>query len=226
MAKVGNLTGRARVRVTSPLPNKFDFSKLPVGAVPGGWVNVTGKYVIEKAPDGTVALKKVNNNPKPPVARANAFMNLPVLSDYTVQADLLGREKGQNRSDMGLVNCRYTLLIDGKRDSDDNKQRLRIISWESTPKPRVEHTIPFEWKPDVWYRTKLTVEPQKDKALIRGKVWPADQPEPKEWTIQFEDSTPNLAGAPALYGYVSGVHENEPGPEIFYNNVSVTPNKK
>jgi outer membrane protein assembly factor BamB len=226
LAKVGELTGRARVRVVTALPNKFDFTKVPEGAVPGGWVNVAGKFVIAKLPDGTMALKKLANNPRPPLARANAFMNLPTLHDYTVQADLLGKEKREYLPDMGLVNCRYTLILDGKPDTEDKKRRLRIISWESTPKPRVDHNIAFDWKPDVWYRVKLTVEAQKDKAIVRGKVWPAKDPEPKDWTIEFEDATPNREGAPALYGYATGILETDPGAEIYYNNVSVVPNGK
>jgi len=160
------------------------------------------------------------------LARANAYINLPTLSEYTIQADLLGRQVRGNLPDMGLVNCRYTLMIDGKRDSEDKRQRLRIVSWESTPKARVDHSIPFDWKEDVWYRTKFTVEPGKDQAVVRGKVWPASQPEPKEWTIEFTDKTPNRAGAPALYGYATGILEDEKGAEIYYNNVTVTANTK
>jgi hypothetical protein len=199
---------------------------VPEGAVPGGWINVAGKFVIAKLPDGTMALKKLADNPRPPLARANAYMNLPMLHDYTVQADLLGKEKRENLPDMGVVNCRYTQILDGKPDAADKKRRLRIISWESTPKPRVDQSIAFDWKPDVWYRVKLTVEAQKDKAIVRGKVWPAKDPEPKDWTIEYEDATPNREGAPALYGYATGILENDPGAEIYYNNVGVVPNGK
>ena len=217
-ATVGKVTGRARVRVVSPLPVKYDFSKVPEGATPGGWVNAQGKYAIAKAPDGTLALKKLANDSRPPLARANGFLNLPTLSDYTIQADILGKQKGENLPDMGLTNCRYTLIFDG------NKQQLRIVSWEALP--RVDKSIPFKWQGDVWYRTKFTVEPGKDKAIIRGKVWPRDKEEPSAWTIEFEDPSPNREGAPAVYGYVLGIVDKEIGTEIFYNNVSVTPNAK
>jgi hypothetical protein len=151
---------------------------------------------------------------------------LPTVSDYTVQADMLAEEVRNGLPDMGLVNCRYTLVIDGKVDPNDNKRHLRIISWESTPKPRVDQHVVFDWKPNVWYRVKFSVEPQKDKAIVRGKVWPRDQPEPKDWTITFEDLTPNRDGAPALYGYVPNVLEKEKGSEIYYANVSITKNAK
>ncbi len=73
---------------------------------------------------------------------------------------------------------------------------------------------------------KLTVTVKGDKAIARGKVWPRDEPEPEKWTIEVEDSTPNRQGAPALYGYSTGIQgPTSPGTEIWYTNVKVTPNK-
>src|SRR5262249_35279809 len=70
----GKLKARARVRVAPKLPYTQDFEKVPVGAVPGGWVNTQGKFrVVElKEADGTTSkvLFKVNTNPAPPVARS------------------------------------------------------------------------------------------------------------------------------------------------------------
>ena len=64
-----------------------------------------------------------------------------------------------------------------------------------------------------------------DKAIARGKVWERGQPEPTSWTVEFEDPCPNPEGSPALYGYATGIIDNEPGAEIYYDNVRVTPNK-
>ena len=216
-AAAEGLTARARVRVVPPLPYRADFSKIPVGRTPGGWVNTQGKFVIVEK-DSKHVLKKLANNASPLFARANAYMEMPNLTDYTIQADLQSAKKGDDVSDMGVVANRYILLL-------NNKQQLRIISWESTPQARVDKTIAFKWEPDHWYRMKLTVKVNGNKAVIRGKVWPRDQEEPKERTIEFEDATPNREGSPALYGYVNGITE-EPGAEIFYDNVSVAPNEK
>ena len=56
-------------------------------------------------------------------------------------------------------------------------------------------------------------------------VWPRGQAEPKDWSIVHEDTTPNREGAPALYGYAVSILENQVGTEVYYNNVSVTPNR-
>ncbi|MBY0527962.1 MAG: PQQ-binding-like beta-propeller repeat protein [Gemmataceae bacterium] len=221
-AKVGEVTGRARVRVMSPLPINLDFSKVPAGATPGGLVNCQGKFVIEELADKSKVLKKISPlAAPPPVARANAYIGLPNMTDYTIQADVLGKEVQDNRADFGVIANRYTLMLDGKRDPADKKKRLRIVSWDALP--RVDHGIPFDWTPDTWYTMKLTVEVQKDKGIIRGKVWPVGKPEPKEWTIEFEDPVPNREGAPGIYGYAPGIVA---GTDVLYRNISITPNKK
>jgi outer membrane protein assembly factor BamB len=107
---------------------------------------------------------------------------------------------------------------------DGNKQLLRLLCWDALP--RVDQNIPFPWKPNVWYRFKLTVDVQGDKALVKGKVWQADQSEPGDWTITFEDPIGNKEGSPALYALATGILEGQKGSEVFYANVKVTPNKK
>jgi outer membrane protein assembly factor BamB len=219
-ADVEGLTARARVRVVPRLPIRQDFKKVPEGAVPGGWVNCQGKFAVQTV-NGAKVLKKLATNPSPLFARANAYMGKPNLTDYTIQADLLGIRK-QRLPDMGIVANRYTLELDGEN------QALRIVSWESTPKPRVEKELDWDWKPDEWYSMKLmvTLPDGKDgKGLIRGKVWERGKPEPAKWTIELEDPTPNREGSPALYGYQTDINPGQGGAEILYDNVSVTPNQ-
>ncbi len=217
-ARAEGLTARARVRVVPRLPLQQDFEKVPVGAFPGGWVNTQGKFVAVER-DGQQVLKKLANDSRPPLARANAYLGLPAMSDYTIVADLLGSRVRGNLPDMGLGAHRYTLMLAG------NRQELRIASWETTP-PRVDHGVAFKWEPDTWYRMKLTVDVRDGKGFVRGKVWPRGQPEPEQWTVQFVDQAPNTEGSPALYGYATGILENAAGAEAFYDNVRVTPNKK
>jgi outer membrane protein assembly factor BamB len=218
VAKAGGLTAYARVRVAPILPYAIDFAKVPVGRTPGGWVNCQGKYAVAAMKDGTLALKKRNDAPSPLVARSHAFIGLPNLSDYTIQADVQGGKKGSDMPDMGLSANRYVLVLIG------NTQQLRLVSWDAMP--RIDHTISYEWKPDTWYRMKLTVTVEGGKAIARGKVWPRDEKEPDEWTVKVEDPTPNREGAPTLYGNATGIKSpTQPGTEIWYSNVKITPNK-
>jgi len=140
------------------------------------------------------------------------------MTGYTIQADVQGTKVKGELPDMGVDANRYSLVLIG------NTQQLRLISWDALP--RIDSTIAFPWQPGVWYRMKLTVDVKEDKAIARGKVWPRDQPEPKEWTVEVEDSTPNREGAPALYGNATAVGgPQSPGTEIFYTNVKITANK-
>ena len=74
-------------------------------------------------------------------------------------------------------------------------------------------------------RGGATVEQADQTAIIRGKVWEKGQPEPADWTATFEDPSPNREGAAALYGYISNIpNDTEPGSDIYYDNVRITPN--
>jgi outer membrane protein assembly factor BamB len=217
MAKASGLTARARIRVVPPMPIVQDFKNVPEGRTPGGWINTTGKFAVVATDAGKV-LKKLANNANPLLARAHTYFSLPTLTDYTIQADLLGEQKNRDMPDMGVIANRYALFLDG------NKQRLRLASWEALP--RVDKSIDWAWKPGTWYRLKLTVDLRNGKGVVRGKAWPADGAEPAAWTIEFEDPIPNREGSPGLYGYATGILENEEGAAMYYANVQVTPNAK
>ena len=224
-ASDGKLTARARVRVVPQVPYQQDFEKVPVGATPGGWVNTQGKFAVAEL-NGAKVLAKVNTSARPPLARANAFILGPDATGYTIAADVMGQEARGKMPDIGLVAQHYTLMLDGKSTSDDPKRKLRLGTWEALP--RFNEPVDFDWQPGKWYRMKLTVDVQKDKAIVRGKVWERGQPEPDKWMIQIEDPFPNRTGAAALYGYVPNTDASPetPGTPIYYDNVSIMPNNK
>ena len=220
---------RARVRVVSEPPYSQNFDKLPPGAVPGGWVNAQGKYFAKKMTDGNVVLSKVNNNSRPPVARANSYFTPPESKNYTIQADVWGSLTREKMPDIGLVNSRYSVILAGITDPTTGKRSVRLGSWEN--RPRIRHGVPFDWKANTWYTVKFMVEQKEKTALLKAKVWEKGSPEPEEWTVTFEDPKPNRTGAAAIYGYVSNIAPQDdgtilPGCEIYFDNVSVTPNKK
>lgn len=214
--QIGDVIGRARVRVAPRLPYAQDFSKVPDGAVPGGWVNTQGKFLV-KTIKGEKVLAKVNDKASPLIARGNAYIGMPTDKDYTIEADVQGTKVGSDLPDMGVVANRYSFILEG------NNQKLRIVSWDALP--RVDQTVPFNIEPDVWYRLKLTVEVRGDKGTIKGKAWPRDKGEPADWLV-LHDPRPNTEGAPALYGYAKGITESQPGTEVFFDNVRITPSQK
>ena len=115
--------------------------------------------------------------------------------------------------DIGLIAQGYTMDLKGESKS------LQIRSW--VPQLRMAKTIPFSWKPNLWYTMKFmaTVEKQNGatRAHLFGKVWPRDEEEPAAWTIEAYDASPNLSGSPGLFG-------NAKDAELFLDNIKVTAN--
>ncbi len=223
-ARVGNLTARARVRVPGHIPYTEDFEKTPNGAAPSGWITASSKFqVVEK--DGSKVLSKVNTDSRPPFARANGYITGPDVSNYTIEADAMGTEVRGRMPDMGLVNSRYTLLFDGKA-GPNGKRQVRIVSWEA--RMRVNEEADFDWQPGVWYRAKFSVVPNGKTATVMAKVWKKGEAEPTAWTVKYEDPNPNTQGAAALYAYIPdpSISLKNPGSDVYFDNVAITPNDK
>ena len=230
-AKIGTVTARARVRVAASTTYTQDFEAVPIGGVPGGWVNTQGKYsVVEWADPKSGAKSKVlfkkNDDPRPPLSRANGYITGPDATEYTIEADVMGIEKKGKLADSGIVANRYTFFLDGKTD-EAGQREARLVSWEALP--RINVAIPFTWKSETWYRLKMSVEAgDKDgPGIVKCKVWERGTAEPAAWGIQFKDPMPNRNGAAGVYGYIPNAEgANNPGSEIYFDNVAITPNKK
>jgi outer membrane protein assembly factor BamB len=224
-AKVSTLTAPlARVRVAARVPYSEDFEKTPLRAAPAGWNNVQNKFVVVEK-DGSRVLLKVNTDSRPPFARANGYITDYTARNYAIEADIMGTEVRGRFPDAGLVNSRYTLILDGKSGSPSGKRQVRIVSWEA--RPRVNVAAEFDWQPGVWYHARLSVEPGEKTGLVRAKIWKRGDAEPGDWTLSYVDPSPNREGAAALYAYIPdpSISVKNPGSEVYFDNVSITPNK-
>ncbi len=113
--------------------------------------------------------------------------------------------------DAGVIAQRYTLDLMGA------SQQLQIRSWTPQIDTRFSKSVPFKWEGNKWYTIKFQAATAGSTALLKGKVWPRDEREPSEWTIEAVDETGNLNGSPGLFG-----NANE--AEILLDNILVTPN--
>jgi outer membrane protein assembly factor BamB len=207
-AKVGELSGKARIRIVPPLPWKFDFEGLK--DAPITWIGARYRHTM-RAVDGNSVMVKVTTIPKG--TRSRCWFGHADLHDYTIQTDVKGFVVDKKMPDMGVINQGYTLEMQGEA------QKLFLTSWVPHDH-RHFRRIDFKWEPGTWYLIKFQVANQADgTAICRGKVWPKDQPEPTDWTIEMVDSRPNKTGSPGLFG-------NATNAEVFYDNVTVTPNAK
>jgi hypothetical protein len=189
-ATVGALTGQARARVVHALPWNENFETFADGAIPPGWINaqagkvsvavLNGQKVLRKPPDDTI------------FKRARVFIGPTDWSNYTFQADVQAPERRRQMADVGITAQRYSLVLYG------TNQELRIEPWE--PETARTAKVPFEWKPDTWYRLKLRVENLNDNRVrVQGKAWPATDPEPAAWALERIDPIGNREGAPGLF---------------------------
>ncbi len=219
-AKAGELAATVRVRVVSPLPQKFDFDKLEPGKqIPAGWIGMSPlKFQIVER-DGGRVLQKLADNPR--FMRADVSIGLPEWANYIVQADVLGTYARRNLPDIGLTCCRYNLIL--TKDQKTGQRVLRAVGW--LPMPRVQMDAPFEWKQDAWYRMKMRVDKKGEAGVVKGKVWPRGEPEPAAWTLEMEDPQPTFSGAPGFTAFSPGITDRSPGPLAFFDNIEITENR-
>lgn len=207
-ATVGGVSGTARVRVIAPLPWSFDFDNATAEAPPVWWSGAPGK-VFQRTVEGA---GQVLMRPRDDTVgrRAKIFMGSPALTDYTIEADVRGREQRRQRGDVGLINERYGLVLFG------NGQKLELHPWQAADEMTVK--VPFRWDPDRWYRMKLRVDHLPNgTARVRGKVWPTSDPEPAAWTVEKIDTIPHKMGSPGLYG--DGISD------VYFDNFKVYKNQ-
>jgi hypothetical protein len=95
-------------------------------------------------------------------------------------------------------------------------KKLRIDSWPSH-EFRTHQMIDADIKPNQWYTMKLSVVPEGETAIVRGKLWKRGEAEPENWTVEMVDRAPNIHGSPGLYGHASDA-------EICLDNLQVTTN--
>ena len=204
-AKVGGLSASAVARIVPPLPWEIDFEDAAIDSVPVTWLAAPGKYKVEEKDGNKVLTKFV----RPKGLLRNAFyMGHSDLTNYTIEADLMGNNKKRRKADIGLIAGGYTLDLQG------SKQRLQIRSWAS--EDRMAQAVDFPWEMNVWYRAKLRVENDGSKGRVLGKVWKKGEPEPAEWTITVDDPLPIAGGSPGLQGYSPA--------DIWFDNIKVTEN--
>jgi outer membrane protein assembly factor BamB len=213
VARAGELEASARVRVVAPLPLTEDFESVEPGARPGYLLGYGARFQVAEYEGG----KALEKGPSPiKIHRHITFLGSPDQSGYTIEADVKASAEDPKGPDMGLINSGYTmeLISQGTRPGLPPGPKLHVRSWQAGL--RIAKDIEYAWTPGVWYRLKLRVDQEGDKAVVRGKAWPRDETEPEEWSISVEDPLPIRAGSAGLSGY-------SPSP-IYYDNVQVSEN--
>lgn len=162
----------------------------------------------ERPVDGNGVLCKITTIPLG--TRSQGWMGHPDFHDYTIQSDVYCLNREEKLPDIGLIAQRYTLDLMGA------SQQLQIRTW--TPQlNRFSVSVPYQWQPETWYTMKFRAETEGQRAVLKGKIWKRGEPEPDDWTVTGVDELGNVSGSPGLFG-------NAKDAEIFYDNLTVTPN--
>jgi len=183
------------------------------------WKNEPAKGVVfttsrgPRQDTGNIVMLKITTIPLG--TRSQGWMGHIDCDNYTIQTDAMGAIKDGKMPDIGVIAQRYRLEIRGA------SQEIVLYSWYAHEERYKKQ--PFKWEPNVWYTLKLSASHEmrdgESVAILNGKVWPRDEPEPDDWTITWEDSPANEIGSPGLFG-------NAKDAEIFYDNIIVTSNAK
>ena len=206
-ATVGQMTGKARIRVIQPLPWSYDFDQAVGEAPPEHWLNTQNKVFVRPL-EGNKGLERVPDTT--PQRRTRVYMGPSTLADYTIESDVRVSEQRRQMSDVGLINQRYVLMLFG------NAQKLELQPWQAAPGRTV--LVRYEWKPGTWYRMKFRVQQQPDGVtLAQGKVWPRDEAEPAAWTVEKRDAIGHRQGTPGLFA--------DANTHVYFDNLKVTANQ-
>jgi len=195
------LTEEHPADVNTPEPYKFAYPPLP-------WIGARFKFDVRDL-NGNKVLAK--NFDRILFQRAMVFIDSEELSDYTVQADVMTDGNRRAKSDVGVINQRYIIVLKG------NANELEVNSNFE----RFRRSVPFPVKGGQWYVLKTQVQVKPDgTGVVLAKAWEKEQPEPAEWTIKAETPIVHKQGSPGLFGFTP---QNQ--MHVYIDNVKVTPNK-
>ena len=215
----GGISGTVRGRILPNLPIKQDFESFELtqdqptenikfAYPPLPWIGARFKFDIRDLNGNKVLAKTLDNIM---FQRATIFLSTPDKKNYTMQADVMTDGNARSKSDIGLINQRYMIVLRGNAnvlEVSSNSERLRV-------------TAPFKMTPNVWYvlKTKVDVKPD-GSGVVHAKVWDKTQPEPEAWTLDVPVSIAHTQGAPGIFGFTQLNQKR-----IYLDNLLVTPNE-
>ncbi len=214
-----NLSVVTRGRIVAGLGYKEDFESLPlgqknaageeVGFPPLPWLGARVKWHV-LAHDGS----KVAANRLDVILfqRTMNFIGKPDLKSYTLEADVMTDGTRRVMSTAGLVNQRYLIAMTG------NSRILEVTSNHE----RLKESVPFEAKPNTWYRLKTRVDRDAngEGGFVRGKLWERGQPEPAKWTIEVRQEKLHAHGAPGVFAF-----SPQSLKRVFIDNLALSANE-
>jgi len=219
-ASFEGLSGSVRVRVVPSIPFAEDFEGIELstphaaeaGVVfarpPSEWLGITKKWEVRSLEGNKVLAKTLD---VPLFQRSMGFVGHPAMRDYTMRVDVMSEGNRRSMSSAGVVHQRYLVQLKG------NHQQLEV----SSNVERLKVSVPFRWKPGVWYALETRVDVAADgSGVVHARVWPRDEPAPEAWTIEVPHARAHANGSPGLFGFAP-----QSRFRVYLDNLSVTANE-
>jgi hypothetical protein len=186
-----------------PSDYKHDFQKSDEGSMPEELLVMNGTFAVHK--DGE---EKFLQLPGEPLDTFGFMLGADETS--SIQASIRATNTGKRFPEFGVGLCGaagYRLWV------MPATSELQILKGDN-----VRAAKPFEWKSGTWLTLRLQLTRQNNKASLQGKIWPRGGPEPKEWTISFED--PETEKPPKGRASVWGIPYS--GTPIDFDDLSIS----
>jgi outer membrane protein assembly factor BamB len=215
----GGISGTIRGRVLQNPPITMDFSNYelteeqPQEGVkfaypPLPWIGARFKFDVRELNGEKVFAKTFD---RILFQRATTFIGLSSRKNYTLQSDVMTDGSARVKSDVGLINQRYMIVLRG------NAGQLEV----SSNMERLKEVVPFKMIANTWYVLKTRVDVNQDgSGVVRAKAWDKAQPEPEAWTMEVKVPSAHENGSPGIFCFTPLNQKR-----AYFDNVSVTPNK-
>jgi len=175
---------------------------------PSEWLGITKKWEVRSLEGNKVLAKTLD---VPLFQRSMGFVGHPAMRDYTMRVDVMSEGNRRSMSSAGVVHQRYLVQLKG------NHQQLEV----SSNVERLKVSVPFRWKPGVWYALETRVDVAADgSGVVHARVWPRDEPAPEAWTIEVPHARAHANGSPGLFGFAP-----QSRFRVYLDNLSVTANE-
>ncbi len=216
-AEADGLSGVFRGRLLHQPPFTEDFEAYELGETqpnegvkfaypPLAWIGARFKFDVRELEGQKVFAKTFD---RLIFQRASVFLGTEDMSGYVLQADIMTDGSRRVKSDIGLINQRYLIVLKG------NANQLEI----SSNFERFVHFVPFKVDAQKWYTLKTQVKANADgTGVVQAKVWERGQPEPDAWTIEAPTTMVHRSGSPGIFGFTP---QNQ--QRVYLDNLSVTP---
>jgi hypothetical protein len=163
-----------------------NFDQLPEGNPPEGILILNGSATVKKV-DGNGVLELAPD----PLDSHGILFGPQDKSDYTVSARVQAAATSRRFPEFGAGAYgpgQYRLWV------MPAVGELQLIKGDE-----VKNAAKYAWTSGTWTRLKLRVKKSADgKVKVEGKAWPDGQPEPKEWTLNFDDPEAPQTGRACL----------------------------